>query len=812
MARRQSCPNLADLRRLLDGPLSGADEAQLTDHLDGCADCRLALDALAGGGQESTGAWLPADLPSLDQALQEAIDSLKALKAEPDLSLGSTDLAPGDEPVVGLLTPVEGTAGIGRLGPYQVTEVLGRGGFGIVFKAFDPALHRYVAIKVLAPQLATSVAARKRFAREARAAAAVSHEHLVSIHGVDEANGLPYIVMEYVSGISLQERLDRDGPLDVKDVLRIGAQTAAGLAAAHAHGLVHRDVKPANILLENGMARVKLTDFGLARAVDDASMTSTGGIAGTPQYMAPEQARGEPLDHRADLFSLGSVLYAMCTGRPPFRASTTLAVLRRVSEDSPRPVRDLNPDVPGWLGLVIAALHEKDPAERFQSASEVADLLSRYLAHLQQPARVPPPPAPARRPAARVWRRRGLAAVLLVAGLGLVGAGWHAGGVRPLSLLIGDRPAAAPAAPAVRPLLCVDGLRGPVLAAAFAPANEVLATAEDNGLLRLCDLDPVRERRVLIGPRTRVWSVAFSPDGRLLASAGGDWNRQNEPGELLLWDATTGDQLHHLRGHGGLIFSVAFSPDGRLLAAAGWDGTVRLWDALTGQARAVLRGHTDRLRFVAFSPDGKTLASGGFDGTVRLWDPETGRQRGVLPAPGHKVNCVAFSRDGKLLATAENPKTGSPLPGGDGPGRIRLWDTATWRQRAELKGPRGMVLAVAFSPDGRTLASGGGSYDRFGEVLLWDVAAGRAFLALHGHKQWVECVAFSPDGRTLVTGGGTSGTGELALWEVGPAATSRPTTRPPVRPAPAPEPMTPGVPAAQPIFEPQGPGAGRVGR
>src|SRR5207302_1627506 len=136
----------------------------------------------------------------------------------------------------------------------------------------------------------------------------------------------------------LQERLDLGGPLGVADVLRIGLQAARGLAAAHAQGLVHRDVKPANILLENGVQRVKITDFGLARAADDASLTQSGVIAGTPMYMSPEQARGEAVDHRTDLFSLGSVLYTLSTGRPPFRASGTMAVLKRVCEETPRPI------------------------------------------------------------------------------------------------------------------------------------------------------------------------------------------------------------------------------------------------------------------------------------------------------------------------------------------------------------------------------------------------------------------------------------------------------------------------------------------
>src|SRR6202007_1088279 len=147
-----------------------------------------------------------------------------------------------------------------------------------------------------------------------KAAAAVVHEHVVAIHGVDTWKGLPYLVMSFVPGRSLQERIDREGPLQVKEILRIGMQAASGLAAAHAQGLVHRDVKPANILLENGVERTRLTDFGLARAGSDAALTQSGVVAGTPQYMAPEQARGETVDHRADLFSLGSTLYAMCTG------------------------------------------------------------------------------------------------------------------------------------------------------------------------------------------------------------------------------------------------------------------------------------------------------------------------------------------------------------------------------------------------------------------------------------------------------------------------------------------------------------------
>jgi hypothetical protein len=185
----------------------------------------------------------------------------------------------------------------------------------------------------------------------------------------------------------LQDRLDQTGPLDVADLLRIGAQVARGLAVAHEQGIIHRDIKPANILLESGLEqKVKITDFGLARAADDASLSQSGVVAGTPLYMAPEQASGEPLDARADLFSFGSVLYTMASGRPPFRAVTALAVLKRVAEDTPRPIRQIIPEVPQWLCDLIAKLHAKDPARRFQSAPEVAALLERHSARLQQPS------------------------------------------------------------------------------------------------------------------------------------------------------------------------------------------------------------------------------------------------------------------------------------------------------------------------------------------------------------------------------------------------------------------------------------------
>jgi hypothetical protein len=274
---------------------------------------------------------------------------------------------------------------LGQLGRYQIEQVIGTGGMGIVLKGFDTNLNRPVAIKVLVPHLAHSGVARQRFAREARAAAAVVHEHVVAIYNVESEEETPFLVMQYVPGRSLQDRVELEGPLAPEEILRIGMQAAAGLAAAHAQGVIHRDVKPANILLENSVERALLTDFGLARAADDASLTHSGIVAGTPHYMSPEQARGDSAEARSDLFSLGAVLYFMATGHPPFRAEQAMAVLNRICHDRPRPVSEINPQIPDELADVIERLLEKKPSRRFASAEEVQQSLARVLQGLQAP-------------------------------------------------------------------------------------------------------------------------------------------------------------------------------------------------------------------------------------------------------------------------------------------------------------------------------------------------------------------------------------------------------------------------------------------
>ncbi|MEQ9406496.1 MAG: protein kinase [Fuerstiella sp.] len=312
---------------------------------------------------------------------------------------------------------------LGRLGRYEIERLVGSGGMGIVFKAHDTELNRPVAIKMLAPYLASSGSARKRFAREARSAAGIVDDHVVPIHNVESDSDHPFLVMQYVAGGSLQEKLDRCGPLGVAEIVRTGLQAAKGLAAAHAQGLIHRDVKPSNILLDEGVERALLTDFGLARTEDDACLTRSGFQPGTPHYMSPEQVRGESIDGRSDLFGLGCVLYALCTGRPPFRAESGYAVMRRITDDTPRSIREVNEHIPGWLEQIVMKLLSKSRDDRFESAEELVRLLAGCLAHVQEPTSTPLPESVAASPPRRGGRFRSLKYLAFTAFVFLILAG-----------------------------------------------------------------------------------------------------------------------------------------------------------------------------------------------------------------------------------------------------------------------------------------------------------------------------------------------------------------------------------------------------
>ena len=361
-------PHLDDslLRSLILEDDSCNANSDILAHVESCDDCRERLDALSGS-------------ESFDSETRKMLAGF----FNGDSSVDFHEQSPAESAIVSCLAPPSHPEMLGRLGRYEIECVIGSGGMGVVFKGFDTELNRPVAIKVLAQHLSYSGAARRRFEREAKAAAAVVHEHVVAIHNVETEGDTPFLVMSYVAGESLQSRVEREGPLDVKEALRIGAQVAAGLQAAHDQGVVHRDIKPGNILLERGVERALVTDFGLAQTIDEASLTQTGIVAGTPHYMSPEQAIGKPTDPRSDLFSLGSVLYFMVTGKPPFCADKAMGVLNRICHEPHSPVWQDYPEISDELSDVVDRLLEKKPAHRFANAGQVQTALQTLLANLQ---------------------------------------------------------------------------------------------------------------------------------------------------------------------------------------------------------------------------------------------------------------------------------------------------------------------------------------------------------------------------------------------------------------------------------------------
>lgn len=678
----------------------------------------------------------------------------------------------------------ESTAPSRLFGDYELLDEIARGGMGVVFRARQRSLNRTVALKMMLGGEWASTEEMMRFQIEAAAAASLEHPNIVPIYEFGHHEGQAFFSMKLIEGGTVASRLSHFAGNPTASV-KLMVKIARAVHYAHQRSILHRDLKPDNILLD-ARGEPHITDFGLARRIRESEhgLTRTGAVLGTLSYMAPEQASGQHrhLTVAADVFSLGAILYELLTGRPPFRGETPLGTLRQLLEQEPLPPTVLSRHVDRDLETIcLKALH-KNPQRRYASAEALADDLERWLRHEPILAR---PLGPAERLLRFAARRKALTAligvvVLSVAALtamelrasarlrvALRQARRHLYAVqiqqaqqaldqghleRALELLreqvpergqedlrgfewyhlfhLGQRD------------LVLRGHRGPVRAVAFSPDGRTLATGSGDGIVRLWERQGGRLMRSLSGHRGPVLGVAFAPRGGLLLSAGAD-------GTVRLWEPSEARSLAVLPGPGGSIHDLALSSDGRLLAAVSDDNSeALLWelDGTTARERTRLRGHQEGVLSVAISPRGDLVATGGFDGTLQLWSP-TGEARAQLLHNKEAIFSLAFSPDGRLLAAGMHAQT------------VALFDLEQMAPRIQLPPQPGRIFALAFSADGTLLVTG----CETGAVTLWDAATGQRRQALPGHPGAVWSVAISPDGQTLAT---ASGDETVKLWHL----------------------------------------------
>jgi serine/threonine protein kinase/sugar lactone lactonase YvrE len=662
------------------------------------------------------------------------------------------------------------------LGQYKVLEQIGAGGMGVVFLAEHRTMKRRAALKVLPGDRANDPESLERFYREARLVAALDHPNIVRAFDADQSGGIHFMAMEYVEGESLEQLVRRKGPLPAAEAADYVAQAACGLQHAHERGLVHRDVKPGNLLLEKG-GTVKVLDLGLARLFADRSNLTRdlGGVAiGTADYMAPEQALdSHDVDIRADVYSLGVTFYTLLTGKPPFAAESVTQKLLAHHMREPEPLAKVRPDLPAELAGVVARMMAKRPEDRYQEPAEVVEALEPWATARFVPAsatqriattrvnlphrkakKEPEPPAPKRRPK---WVVPAAAGALL----GVVG-------IVVLLCVGGDRKPAAPAntaeepsvaaaredkkpgasapkvpvAPKVGEVRRFDTKNEQVERLALSPNGALLAGSSRQGVVRVWELATGRLVHELRGHKETVWFVAFSADGKQLASAGQD-------GTARVWDVAGGRETKTISGPQGAVWSAAFSPDGRLLLTGGEDGVARIWNAGTGALVRACDRHALTINWVAWSPDGSLVYSAGWDGVVRACFADTGLQKFSCTLE-KRFSTLAVSRDGALLLCA-----------GDSP-QLHLLNAKTGEPIRTLADPMKALIApwsVGFSDDGRRAVSTGGEL----MIRVWDVTTGKVLYHLGGHSENVPGCVMTPDGRHIVT---TSMDRTVRLWSV----------------------------------------------
>jgi WD40 repeat protein len=740
-------------------------QANLAGHRVACPTCRQISLAPAAALPET--ATLPPRAPVEEAATLPPIPAASETDTLPPIpTVTGADLLPAPVSVPG----------------YEILAELGRGGMGVVYKAQHTALRRTVALKMILGGGHATTADLERFRTEAESIARLQHPHIVQIYEVGQYDGLPYFSLEFCPGGSLEEQL-AGTPLPAKKAAALVEQLARAMQAAHDKGVIHRDLKPANVLLgEDGTP--KITDFGLAKKLDEAGHTRTGSIMGTPSYMAPEQADGKSrqLGPACDIYALGALLYECLTGRPPFRAATPLDTVLQVVSQEPVPPKRLNARVPTDLETICLKCLNKEPAKRYGTAQALAEDLERFLAG--EPIRA--------RPAGRLrrtlkWVRRRplvaslLAVVFLVTALGIAAFAWAF-----REALLARDDARDQAAIAKEKELRARKAEGETriewkraetervraestLHAVYiekalqawrqhdvAEAERILngvkppldQTWEQRHVRDLCR----RKAMSLVGHTGEVASVAISADGGRIVSAGGQLGKLSE---LIVWDGKTGQRLHILKGHTKPIRIVAISADGKRIVSGSDDSSIKVWNAETGQEECTLKGPPRHIfPSVAMSADGQRIVSTTDGTTLKIWNADTGQEVSTLKGhPGALGMTVAISADGKRIVSRGwiiDPKTRAQHA------EVKLWDAETGQEKFTFVALIGLAGGVAMSPDGKRIASGTMTFDEknmpVGEVKVWDAESGQEIRSHQRQALPVYCLALSADGKRIFTG------------------------------------------------------------
>jgi len=764
----RECATDVELRRRVEALLSGYDqpESLLDQPIVGPAG-QLAMPRTEpkDSGRENTGAESP---------IGASEGSNPTIGVLPDADSRSD----GDITVVTTNRAVPAIAG------YQILGELGRGGMGVVYRARQVLLNRPCVLKMILAGAHAGVEATVRFLAEAEAVARLQHPNIVQIHHIGEADGLPFFELEYVPGGSLDRRLN-GAPWPARRAAELIESVARGVAEAHRMGIVHRDLKPGNVILAAD-GTPKITDFGLAKSLaSDSGLTRTDSIMGSPSYMSPEQAEGKTKEvgPLADVYALGAILYELLTGGPPFRGTTALEILEQVKNAEPVPPSRLVPGLPRDVETIALKCLQKEPEKRYDSATAVAEDLRRFLGGEPIVAR----PVPFWERGIKWARRRPAIATLVVVvhallasllGLGI----WSYAEVnRALAVAKEEGKRALEqtkiaqaqsevadeqteiATKKAEDLAWEDYINR-VNRAYREVQDDNVALAED--LLHGC---PIERRgwewhyvnRLCHPERLSVQvhaggvsTIAVSPDGRRIAT-GSTANLANSKGgsNVELWDRETGQRLPTFHRTANEIRRLEFSPEGTKLALVGKKPQIEVRDAKTGEV--LWAKHEPQLPLaisVAFNPDGGSLAVGFTQSNqdnvsqVTLYEVPTGQEMFTFSFPRGAANDLAFHRDGRHLAVA-----GSEI--------VEVWDVVAHTRVHELRGHSKWVYAVAFSPDGKWLATGG--WDR--TIKLRDAATGAERLTIFGHEGFVLDLAFSPDSRTLAS---TSEDRSVRLWEV----------------------------------------------